>query len=555
MVFMRSKKLCQDAAKFLRGRLPLELQDRVVWVHADMSREFIEEAMIALRNGELFGITCTDVAGMGIDISDIDLVVQYQLPSKYCSVSQHFGRAARDPSRTAKAILLIEPKYFDDVKQKAQERSQKIQATKLARKRVVEVDFLEMSNPKRQRIGLDTSQGTTQDMNNDEAVVKIEEPDNESQLQLLDPSSVQTSSSRRRQPKPRGEIELVMDQYINIHLRPNDHPLDTRHCRREPGNQYFATPPVPQEGEPGFCCLRCCPPPPSPSECCDVCNPTLADSLFALMEEPPKSIRTRAPTTLPNEDLLEWTNADEGLEEALDIWREQKAKSLWGENHIIGGGGILSNKQIERIIRLAQRQLIPTLPDFQRELRWYFMPDYGAEVLAVIHSSHPPLIPEPHLMSPIAVNLPEPVPLREAQPKPRVVRCSACQGAGHNMASWKCPVKLERLSKSMPASSSATLPITVQPLPAVTGSLLAIPAAHDKKPVVHQNGCSTHPPIVKRKIDMDTPQSTKRPKTTQPANNKDMVSSPSNGFFTLVCETLAQGAAPKPHQTAGSRYA
>ncbi|KAH7335285.1 P-loop containing nucleoside triphosphate hydrolase protein [Rhizoctonia solani] len=335
MVFMHSKKLCQEGAKFLRARLPLELQERVVWVHADMSREFNEEAMLALRNGGLYGIVCTDVAGMGIDIPDIDLVVQHQPPSKYCSVSQHFGRAARDPSHTAKAILLVDSKYFDDVKQKSQERSHKIQASKAAKKRSAEVS-LDSPGLKRLRV---------------------------------------TSNS---------EISLPKANKEGISMK-----------TKEPDNE------------------------------------TVADPLFATMEELPKSTRTRAPTTLPSGDTAEWTDADEGLEEALDIWREEKANSLWGPMHIVGGGGIISDKQIERIVQLARRQLISTLSDFQQELRWLFMASYGAEVLAVVHSSHPPLISElPPNSS--TVNMPGLAPVENSQSKPRMVHCSACLRAGHS---------------------------------------------------------------------------------------------------------------------------
>jgi superfamily II DNA helicase RecQ len=64
MVFMRTKKHCERAAKFLRDRLPSKERDRIVWVHAEMTRGFNEDAMAKLRNGELYGVVCTDVAGM-----------------------------------------------------------------------------------------------------------------------------------------------------------------------------------------------------------------------------------------------------------------------------------------------------------------------------------------------------------------------------------------------------------------------------------------------------------------------------------------------------------
>jgi superfamily II DNA helicase RecQ len=64
MLFMKSKKKCEKAGNFLRLRLPTELRDKVIWVHSEMSREFNEAALANLKEGQIFGIVCTDVAGM-----------------------------------------------------------------------------------------------------------------------------------------------------------------------------------------------------------------------------------------------------------------------------------------------------------------------------------------------------------------------------------------------------------------------------------------------------------------------------------------------------------
>ncbi|KDQ05810.1 hypothetical protein BOTBODRAFT_122245, partial [Botryobasidium botryosum FD-172 SS1] len=77
MLFMNSKALCEAAAKMLHERLPRSLCHQVVWVHADMSREFNRRMLEALRRGDIYGVCCTDTAGMGIDNPDIGMVVQY----------------------------------------------------------------------------------------------------------------------------------------------------------------------------------------------------------------------------------------------------------------------------------------------------------------------------------------------------------------------------------------------------------------------------------------------------------------------------------------------
>ncbi|QRV87678.1 Helicase conserved C-terminal domain [Ceratobasidium sp. AG-Ba] len=135
LLFMNSRDQCVDAGKFLRARLPLELRDKVVWVHADMSREFCAKALADLREGKIFGIVCTDVVGMGIDIPDIELVVQFQLPIRFCTLFQRFGRCARSVALVAIAILIVESKYFDDTKKRLGEQAAKRQEREAAKKR------------------------------------------------------------------------------------------------------------------------------------------------------------------------------------------------------------------------------------------------------------------------------------------------------------------------------------------------------------------------------------------------------------------------------------
>lgn len=54
----------------------------------------------------------------GIDVPNVELIVHYQVAKSLCVLFQRFGRGARDTSLTAKAILLAEPGYFTEVREK-----------------------------------------------------------------------------------------------------------------------------------------------------------------------------------------------------------------------------------------------------------------------------------------------------------------------------------------------------------------------------------------------------------------------------------------------------
>ncbi|KAF7359579.1 p-loop containing nucleoside triphosphate hydrolase protein [Mycena venus] len=57
-------------------------------------------------------MVCTDAAGMGCNIPNIDVVVQWKLPASVSIFVQRAGRAARLHGRTGVAILLVEPSAY-----------------------------------------------------------------------------------------------------------------------------------------------------------------------------------------------------------------------------------------------------------------------------------------------------------------------------------------------------------------------------------------------------------------------------------------------------------
>lgn len=61
----------------------------------------------------------------GVDISDIEIVVQWRATCNLDTLWQRFGRAARGVGRSGIAIFLVEAKYFDEVKRKATENAQR----------------------------------------------------------------------------------------------------------------------------------------------------------------------------------------------------------------------------------------------------------------------------------------------------------------------------------------------------------------------------------------------------------------------------------------------
>jgi len=64
MVFVNKRAESEELAKKEWENLPPDLREKVVWFHSGMSPEFHEEVIAKLQSGEIWGIMCTDAAGM-----------------------------------------------------------------------------------------------------------------------------------------------------------------------------------------------------------------------------------------------------------------------------------------------------------------------------------------------------------------------------------------------------------------------------------------------------------------------------------------------------------
>ncbi|KAF8993893.1 P-loop containing nucleoside triphosphate hydrolase protein [Cyathus striatus] len=80
--------------------------------------QFRESTISKLKAGDIWGIICTDAAGMGLDIPDIELVIQWKYVGSLCTLVQRLGRGARRPGTEATGIYFVEPHYMDDHKKK-----------------------------------------------------------------------------------------------------------------------------------------------------------------------------------------------------------------------------------------------------------------------------------------------------------------------------------------------------------------------------------------------------------------------------------------------------
>lgn len=76
MVFANSRNETREACLWLREATPVDLRNKFVWFHSGMSSRFREKQMERLKSGAIWGVFCTDAAGM---VSQATLALSFVL--------------------------------------------------------------------------------------------------------------------------------------------------------------------------------------------------------------------------------------------------------------------------------------------------------------------------------------------------------------------------------------------------------------------------------------------------------------------------------------------
>jgi ATP-dependent Lhr-like helicase len=103
LLFCESRRLSERIAGSLRKT------GEPVWVHhSSLSREEREEAEARFTNGTEACIVCTSTMELGIDVGDLDKVLQINAPSTVSSFLQRLGRTGRRPGTVSNTTFIIE---------------------------------------------------------------------------------------------------------------------------------------------------------------------------------------------------------------------------------------------------------------------------------------------------------------------------------------------------------------------------------------------------------------------------------------------------------------
>ncbi|KAG5651392.1 hypothetical protein H0H81_008858 [Sphagnurus paluster] len=116
MVFFDDINISLDALKWFLERLPLELHSQVEVYNSRRSSRSKKIVIDKFRNGEIKYLLTTEAAGMGCDIPNVEQVVQFMVPASLSIWMQRAGRAGRNIRILARAILLVQPSVFQEMR-------------------------------------------------------------------------------------------------------------------------------------------------------------------------------------------------------------------------------------------------------------------------------------------------------------------------------------------------------------------------------------------------------------------------------------------------------
>lgn len=110
LLFVRTRRAARKAAGVLR-----QMGHAAAEIHADRSLAQRKDALRGFKTGEYRILVATDIAARGIDVTGIELVVNYDLPDDPENYVHRIGRTGR-AGQTGHAITLATPDQGQDVR-------------------------------------------------------------------------------------------------------------------------------------------------------------------------------------------------------------------------------------------------------------------------------------------------------------------------------------------------------------------------------------------------------------------------------------------------------
>jgi ATP-independent RNA helicase DbpA len=123
IIFCKTKQIVSNVAKFLD-------QNKIIsaGIHGDIEQNERTVVLEMFKNESISGLVATDVAARGLDIKDLPLVINYDLPIDTEDYTHRIGRTGRAGESGAAVSFMVEQEQFklEDIEEYTKRKFQKI---------------------------------------------------------------------------------------------------------------------------------------------------------------------------------------------------------------------------------------------------------------------------------------------------------------------------------------------------------------------------------------------------------------------------------------------
>lgn len=113
IIFCSSKLKCREVEQLMKG-----LKIACTQMHSDLDQSKREQVLRDFRSGTIAVLIATDIVARGIDIDNIQLVINYDVPRDAEDYIHRIGRTARGQNERGCALTLVTTEdlnYFDNI--------------------------------------------------------------------------------------------------------------------------------------------------------------------------------------------------------------------------------------------------------------------------------------------------------------------------------------------------------------------------------------------------------------------------------------------------------
>jgi len=111
IIFCNTKLQCDDLADYLEETYDMEL----LVLHSDFEQKYRDETLILFENKSYPLLIATDIAARGLDIDNIDLVINYEMPENFENYIHRIGRTARSGNKGKSISFLDDESYLEEL--------------------------------------------------------------------------------------------------------------------------------------------------------------------------------------------------------------------------------------------------------------------------------------------------------------------------------------------------------------------------------------------------------------------------------------------------------